>query len=261
MNLGLLDLPAPVLAALDGALAWLGLPALVRVIGYALASAWLCMTLYRRWSRQQELGQISQASLALRQELQAYDGPFDGLMQRVRQLLALNGRHLRLSFVPAMLSGLPLLLLLPWLSNQFSLQFPPPGTPVRVLADGLQQPLSALSWSDPGVSVDATAQAWLVPWPAPDQTLQLRYADQTLLALPLAAPSDQVHAWLPALNWLVANPAGYLPAHAPLTALRLELPVQQLHGLGPQWLGGWLTIYLSAMVLASLYLKWRWQLK
>jgi hypothetical protein len=261
MSFALLDLPAPLLSALDTAMAAIGLPALLRVVLYALLSAWVSMAIYRRWSRQEELAELATATRALRQELSGYDGPFDGLMLRVRQLLRLSGRHLRLSFVPAMLGGLPLLLLLPWLSNQFGYALPQAGTPVQIQAEELQQTTAALTWTDPRVSWDADTQSWTVFWPGADQPIELRQGEQTLLSLPLAAASDVVHPRMPLFNLLIGNPAGYLPDSAPMSALRLDLPEQQLHGVGPTWLRSWLTVYLAAVVLFSLWFKWRWKLQ
>lgn len=258
MNAGVLDWPAPLWSALDSALA-LALPGVLRVLLYALVSAWLCMTIYRRLSRQQELADISAESRRLRAELAGYDGPFDGLMQRVRRLLGLNGRHLRLSFVPALLAGLPLLLLMPWLSNQFGSYFPTAGTPIQIVPEELSVAPTALIWTTNDVRWDEQAQAWTLPWPS--TPVSLRHGEQTLLTLPMPAPAALLHPRVPSFNWLIGNPAGYLPETAPMAAVHLDLPEQELLPIGPGWLRGWLAIYLIAMVIASLYLKWRWKLQ
>lgn len=261
MNLGLLDLPAPLLSWLDAGLAWVGLPALLRVLLYALASAWLCMWLYRRFSRQSELTELASASRELRRELANYDGPFDGLMQRVRKLLGLSSRHLRLSFLPAMLGGLPLLLVLPWMSNQFGLELPEPGDTVAITPTGLEQPVESFTWSDPSARWDEATESWQVSWPTATQRLELQHDQLSLLSLPTVAPAGIVHRHVPVFNWLIGNPAGYLPDNAPLSALYLKLPEQQLHGLGPGWLRGWLAVYLIAMLVFSLGFKWHWKLQ
>jgi hypothetical protein len=257
----LLDLPAPLLSWLDAVLETTGLPPVLRIVLYAILSAWLSMTIYRRCSRQEELATLSASSRALRQELAAYDGPFEGLMQRVRRLMRLSARHLRLSLVPALLGGLPLLLLMPWLSNQFGLAPLPAGTLVLVVPEGLQQPRSSLQWTDPAARWDEQARGWRVPWPAQDQPVELRQADRVLLRLPPAVPAAIVHRRMPAFNLLVGNPAGYLPDDAPLAALRFDLRERELHWFGPAWLRGWLATYLVSVFAFSLALKWRWKLQ
>lgn len=261
MNYGLLDLPTPLLTAVDDGLAWLGLPAVVRILVYAAASAWLCMTLYRRLSRQSELAELAASSRELRRELSDYDGPFDGLMQRVRKLLGLSSRHLRLSFLPAMLGGLPLLLLLPWMSNHFGLEAPAAGSAVTITVESMETSGSAPQWSGPQATWNGETQAWQVKWPEPEQSIELSAEGQVLLRLPLESPASIVHRRVPAFNWLLGNPAGYLPDAAPMFALHLDLPARQLHGLGPDWLRGWLAVYLIPMVLFSLAFKWRWKLQ
>ena len=261
MSLGLLDLPAPLFDALDGAAAALGLPAGVRVALYATASAWLCMALYRRLSRQDELAGLAARTRALRAELATYDGPFEGLMQRVRELLRLSGRHLRLSFVPALVAGLPLLLLLPWLSNQFGLRLPAGGEAVQVRAIEPTVDASALVWSDPSARWDAEAGAWTLAWPAREAPVRLTHRGAALLELPLPAPAGVVHAFVPGFNHLIGNPAGYLPEGAPLAALEFDLPAQALQPFGPAWLRGWMALYFGVLIAVSLVFKWRWKLQ
>lgn len=261
MNYGLLDLPSPLLTAIDDGLGSLGLPAVVRLLLYAAASAWLCMALYRRLSRQSELAELATASRALRRELADYDGPFDGLMQRVRKLLGLSSRHLRLSFLPAMLGGLPLLLALPWMSNHFGLEMPAAGSAVTVTIEGMESSASLPRWTDSQASWNSETKEWQVRWPESEQPIELRDEGQVLLRLPLEAPASIVHRRVPAFNWLLGNPAGYLPDTAPMFALHLNLPARHLHSLGPQWLRGWMAVYLIPMVLFSLVFKWRWKLQ
>jgi hypothetical protein len=70
-----------------------------------------------------------------------------------------------------------------------------------------------------------------------------------------------VHRRLPVLNLLIGNPAGYLPDSAPLEAVHLALPAQELLPWGPSWLRGWLVVYFATLLLASLFWKWRWKLQ
>lgn len=259
-DFGLLDLPAPLLQLLDQGLAGLGLPALVRVLLYGIGSGWLSMALYRRFSRQSELTELGAAARALRRELAGYDGPFDGLIERTGKLLRLSSRHLRLSFVPALLAGLPLLLVLPWLSNQFSLSWPATGSPVQIRAEGLSAAAQGPVWSDPQTRWDPTTQTWTVPWPDPARPVELAWQGQILHRLPGGHPVAIVHRRQPIFNALIANPAGYLPDDAPLAALQLDLPQRDLHPYGPSWLRGWLFCYLMTMFVSAVFLKWRWKL-
>jgi hypothetical protein len=166
VTLGLLDLPAPLWSLIDDALTAIGSPALVRVMLYAIGSAWISMAIYRRTSRQSELAILAAQSRALRDELASYDGEFAGLMQRVRRLLRLSARHLGLSFVPAVLGGLPLLFVLPWLSNNFSYRLPEVGTRIDVVPQGVEDAAKALQWQPHDPGWDATLGGWRVDWPA-----------------------------------------------------------------------------------------------
>ena len=62
------------------------------------------------------------------------------------------------------------------------------------------------------------------------------------------------------LDWLVRNPAGNLPADAPVELIEFGLPSQQLQPFGPDWLRGWEAIFFSTLIIASLWLRWRWKM-
>lgn len=258
--MGLLDLPAPLLDLLDAALGQLGLSPLVRVLVYAAASGWLSMAIYRRCSRQSELAELGRTAAILRRELAGYDGPFDGLVSRIRCLLRLNMKHLRLSLVPALLAGLPLLGVLPWLSNHFELEPPLPGSSVQLRPVGLTTGYAALKWSAPGARWDEHQQAWHLDWPSAGEAIGLAWNDIALLQIPLTRPATVVHKRLAIWNMLVANPAGYLPPEAPMDQVVFDFRPLELHPFGPSWLRGWLGVYLIAMMLCSLILRWKWKL-
>ncbi|MBD8526481.1 hypothetical protein [Pseudomarimonas arenosa] len=260
MSDGLLDLPAPLFDALDSGLAWLGLPPLARLMVYATASAWVSMALYRKCSRQDEIKHVSEAARSLRAELADYDGPFDGLLQQVSALFRLSARHLGLSFGPALLSGLPILLVLPWLSNSFEWIRPQPGDAVSIQAIGSQSAIQQLRWNDPEVEWNADQRAWKVSWPDESSKLQLQQAERILLELPLQQVSAVVHQRIPVFNWLIGNPSGYLPDGSAIEQLNIELKPRELIGFGPSWLRNWLTLYLTAVVLISLLLRWKWKI-
>lgn len=266
MSLGLLDLPAPLWSLLDRALAAAWLPALARVALFGALSGWLCMWLYRRWSRQDQLALLAPRVKAARADLAAWDGDFAGLMTRVRTVFALSGRHLRLTFAAALLAGLPVLLVLPWLSNQFGHAWPAPGEPVRVQVLAPTAPAALLAWDRPGQAPAVRTipgeigPAWTVAWPDPGTPLVLTADGADLLELPLAAPVTVVHQRAPLWNWLVGNPAGYLADGVAVEAIAIGLPARQLHAIGPAWLRGWLAVYFIVLVLVSLLLKVRWRL-
>src|SRR5690606_38938328 len=174
-----------------------------------------------------------------RAELAGYDGEFDGLMQRVRRLMRLSARHLGLSLWPALLGGLPLLFVLPWLSNTYSTLAPAPGALVQIVPEQIDVPAEALTWRPRAVARDAESGGWRVPWPDAAEPQQLVHGDEVVLSLPLQAPVTIVHRRLPWLNLLIANPAGYLPDSSPVGTLRLGLPERELVPWGPGWLRGW----------------------
>lgn len=257
MNLGLLDLPAPLLDALDGALDRIGAPVLLRVVAYAAASAWMGMALYRRLSDQRRLAEIGAQVALSQQALARHEGDFATLRILILANLCATLHHLALTLRPALIASLPLLFALPWLSNRFDLMQPQAGTSVSVC---VQPVVQGLHWQASSVTANTASGCWLIPWP--DVKTPATLSDSTgqpLLVIPNAAKSDTVEkfGWF---NWIIGNPAGYLPADAAVARVRIALPQRQIIPIGPAWLRGWVFWYFLAALLVSLWLKWRWRL-
>jgi hypothetical protein len=78
----------------------------------ALVSGALSMWLYARLSPQKRLRAIQRLAARVQRQLKTYDGDFAGAMALSRKNLALAGRRLWLSLLPALASGLPVILVM-----------------------------------------------------------------------------------------------------------------------------------------------------
>lgn len=257
MNFGVLDLPGFLLGPIDDLLGLLHVPAIVRVILWGILAGYASLWIYRRISPQQRIGEVRGQLVELRRQLAGYDGEFAGLMSLVRRQFGLALHQLRLTTGAALLSALPLILILPWLSNAYGVRNPEPGAEIRVCIEPAEA-ASRLHWSVP-TSADASPECQRIHWPDASSVAELREGEVPVLSLPLPAPASIVHKrhWL---NVLVGNPAGYLDAGAAMSAIHLDLPAQELIGWGPAWLRGWEASFLISALIASLWLRWRWKL-
>lgn len=257
MNMGLLDLPALVFAALDHGLVSLSMPAWLRLILWGSLAGYAGMWIYRRLSPQQRIADIRQELAGVQKQLASYDGEFSGLLPLIRKQFGLAMRQLRLTTAAALLAALPVLLMLPWLSNEFSARNPAPGESIVVCAEPAQAAAQWL-WNGSKLASDA-AGCQQVQWPAEGSTQRLTEGNHTLLQLPLPAPVGIVHKrhWL---NVLMANPAGYLPDQAHTTSVHLEMPYPVFFPAGPGWLRGWEFTFFLTVLIVSLWLRWRWKL-
>src|SRR5581483_3116222 len=187
--------------------------------------------------------------------LALHEGGFGELHALIRRNLALSIRQLGMTLKPALIASLPLLFVMPWLSNRFGIEAPAPGTHVAACARPAEA-AQGLRW-EPAAAAPRDG-CWQLAWPADDAHLKLEDAQGTLLfAVPAAPRSDIVHKFI-FLNWLVGNPDGYLPDSAPLDALTLALPQRALVPLGPAWLRGWEPWYFGILLIVSVALKLRW---
>ena len=259
-SVGLLDVAAPARSGGGGPLlGWL--PVWVRVVLWAAFASFLSMATYRLASRQEKLAEVKTQVAATRARLQGFEGEFNELWPILRHNLALAGKQLGLTFLPAMVASVPVLFILAWMSNAFDARPPAPGAPVSVALTAAEgRSLPPVRWAGDGRAVETAPGEWSVPWPADGRTLQLDSADGgRLLTLPTAAPVRTVAQW-EWWNRLIGNPGGYLPTPGDVAAVHLDLPQPTLLPFGPAWLRGWLPTTLLVLVAFSLFLKFRWRL-
>lgn len=254
--MGVLDIAAPLLALIHG---WLmpWMPAAIEIALWAIVCAGVSMGLYRAVSRQQRLkelkGQVRSATL----ELAEYDGDFSGMLDKVGTALRLTMQQLWLTLLPAILASLPVLFVLTWLSNTFEYALPRSGQLITVTVTPAD---AELSWIPAAAATRTGKATWQLAWPALDHPLTVRDRNDIALAsLPLSAPIPVLHKRID-WNWLIGNPAGYLPGNAAVDTLALSLPALDVIPFGPAWLRHWMSLFLAVLVSVSLWLKMKWKL-
>jgi hypothetical protein len=227
--MGLLDLPAPFFDFVDRSL--LGaLPPLARLVLWAIAGAAASLTLYRWLSPQRRIVAAKAAALDTRRRLNAHDGDLESALPLMRQSMKAALRHVGLVFPAALIASLPVLALLVWLDGAYGYQLP--------------QDRQA-----PAVSVEPAR--FSAQWQA-DSSIAVRDQNGAEVAhLTLAEPITRIEKrqWWHAI---IGNPAGYLPEQGPIDSVTIALPERQYLPVGPDWLRSWLTVALTALVIASL---------
>lgn len=228
------------------------LPAAAAVVVWAILAAIVSMLLYTLLSRQETIAALADTAKAARRDLARYDGDFDGLPPLVRRTLTLSLRQLGATIWPATLASLPLLSLLLWLSDAYSVTPPPAGSPVEARIEPTGIPVS---WDPPTMARKTGPATWSVTWPEPDGHVTLRDGQGRSIA---ALPGDAEVTILVKRRWwnlLIGNPAGYLPAEGPVESLEMALPARQLIDVGPAWARSWEALFLTVLIICSLGIK------
>lgn len=233
--MGLLDLPAPLLSALDG---WLApvVPAALRIGLWGVLAGAASMALYAWLSPQQRLARLKAQAKAAREALDTFDGPITEAGALVRATVTAAWRQLAAALGPATLASLPLLFLLVWLSNTFGHEFPQPGRQVEIQT----RPQAPAHW----IRKHEGAPEILIGEPGRGPAL-------TVI---MTAPIPTVHRrhWW---NLLIGNPVGYLPATAAVDEVNVRLPKRRILAFGPDWLAGWEVPFFTALIMSSLIIK------
>jgi hypothetical protein len=235
--MGFLDFPAPLFSAIDSVLG--AIPVLPRLIIWAVITAVISMYLYWLCSAQEKVGQAKERAVTARRKMATYDGhEFDEMWPLARESLAASGKHFVVVLGPALLSSVPALMLIIWVSNHFSYALPEAGKTIGIES----MPENSL----------VSGQ---IEWPAADSILEVRdSAGKPLLSLPLAAAVPVVHkkAWW---NSLIGNPNGYLAGDASADEVRFNLPEITYLNFGPGWIRTWEFSYFLVLIICSLGIK------
>lgn len=229
------------LGGLDAALSFL--PAALRLLLYGGLAGGGAMLLYGRLSPQERLAELQRGLAEARGRMHAYDGDDPRVIWGlVKASLGLSFRQIRLVFLPTLLAAAPVLLAIAWLDAAYAHALPEPGDPVTVDY-----------WTAAGVE---PAPASPVAWPEADAPVALEGpSGATLVTLPL----EHARARLTHRTWwhaLYANPAGYLPAGARVGLVSLGLPERRVLPFGPDWLAGWHAVFLAALTVAAVSVKY-----
>lgn len=256
-NRGILDYPGIVF---DEIYYWIKdwVPAWIIISVFALLAAYLSMWVYAKFSKQEILKKIKPLQQNAKKDLASYDGPFNGLIPLINNNLKLSVQHMWLTLFPALLASIPLLFILLWLSNTFTISEPQAGDQITVEVHSYTP--YGLHWEPQDKVEKLTSNRWILSWPNEFKKLNLmdEYGEK-IVYLPTQTASTVLHKkqWW---NSLIGNPAKYLDDDSLVEQINIEFSEQQIIAFGPTWMRGWLAVFMFELLLFSLFFKWRWSL-
>jgi len=247
--MGLFDLPAPIFGAVDGILG-LAFPPAIRLVLWGVLAGWLTMVAYRRLSNQERIGALKREQKERQREIAEFDGEMDELLPLIFGTLRLGFRQLGLAIGPALLATVPVLFLVAWVAGAFGYIAPQTRSVVEITT---VPEAAQLAWQ-PSSAATATDSGWRVEWPPGETPVIISHDNVAFLALPTREPVPVIHKkqWW---NLLFGNPIGYLPDDLALEQVDIGLPPQQFLPFGPGWLRGWMFLFFSVFLLASVAFK------
>jgi hypothetical protein len=249
--MGVLDVPAPLFAWLDGVMGQFA-PPTARLVLWGLISAAISMGLYWLISPQRKIADTKQRALEARRALDQYQGDFAGAWPRMREMLRLSLKQVGIVTWPAIAASLPVLCVLVWMSTAYGYHFPPPAADPDIRTFPKQ---IAVRWIDGGQAEPRSTASARTPR---IQLLNSQNKVTKVFSLPEPVPALHKRQWW---NILFGNPAGYLPAGAPLNYIEIDLPEQQFLAFGPSWMRSWEFLYLTVLVVGSIVIKVAFRIK
>lgn len=232
--MGLLDLPAPLLAWTDGLLAR-AVAETARVVIWAAAAAVLSMLLYWLLSPQRRLRLLAVEERALRERLSDTSAQLSDGLNSAGRLLRLALLRIGLVLLPACIAALPVVCIMAWLHTHYAYAIPPADAEVPVR-----------------VEPQAATARFVAGAPA---RVEVHNGDGALLqSVPIDAAVPVVHkrVWW---NALIGNPLGYLPDDSAIERIEIGLPAKRYLAIGPAWMRSWEALFITALLAGSLAIK------
>jgi hypothetical protein len=254
--MGLFDLPAPLFTVLDSLMN--GFPALPRLLVWATITGIISMLLYWLCSAQDKVEAAKTRAIDARRKMAAYEGAeFGEMWPRAQESLVSSLKHFTIVLVPAVVSSLPALSLIVWVSGTFGYDLPEAGETINAST----VPVMALQGLTAAPNADnANNDAYELTYPQVGQTAEVTASNGELLTtLPLTTAIPVVHKkqWW---NSLIANPNGYLADSYEVEAIYFDLAPQEFLSFGPGWIRGWEFSYFVLLILVSLAVKFAFKI-
>lgn len=254
--MGFFDLPAPVFDILDRLMAFL--PELIKLIIWGLLAGYGSMALFKRFSNQEKIQGLKAQVKTNQKKMADFEGEMNELMPLVGRTLKLAFQQLGAALGPALLVSIPVIFMLAWLSNSYSLVQPEAGDSYlaevhTTLDSGFNQ--ADYNWENTDrVRWGADDQAWGFAWPAEGNDLIFNHGTDNILTVSANDISPVVHKkqWW---NWIIGNPMGYLPADSNIDQVMFNFRENKVLEVGPGWMHGWMFPFFLSFLVFSLAFK------
>lgn len=234
--MGLLDPPQSVLSWLDAWAAKILAPQ-ARVACWALIGAVLATEIYRWSSPQRRLADLKLEFRDTERRLNKAPESLREAWPLIRKMLRLSLERIWLVVPATLWTGIPILVLLLWMNASYGHRFPTPEETV------------AVEISEPGYRGD-----WRRDAPGTGVAVVTGPTGDILARVSPAAAIPRIKKWR-LWNLLIGNPAGYLPAAAPIEGIEISFPSQELLPIGPDWVRRWEFTFLLLLFLFAMTFK------
>ena len=247
---GLVNLAFPLFNFVDGIVSWI-FSDFLRLILWGVFSGIIAMFGYWLCSNQQRIKGQQNVIAGLKQQLKSNDDQFDDVMKLSLRNLRESFKLLGMVSLPAILSGLPVLVIILWVSFQFGFALPEPGDEVPLHA----YPSNVEVEIEPSGILRGEVDGYILNWP--NDPFSVKIFDpkgEIHSGLPVDPPSNVLHQrrWW---NVLLGNEAGYISAGAEIDVLRFGLQRLQVLPSLPGWMSTWEFTYFLTIVVTSLFIK------
>lgn len=247
-DLGIFDLPAALLTKIDFFLfgSW---PLISKPLVWGGICSVASMLIYLLVSNQQKLLFLKKQSSLLRRKLIFFDGDLEEIWPLTLNLFKLSFNHLFLTFWPVLLASLPVLIVLVWFSNTYSLKPIELDEPILVKIESADE---NLEWSSRAKRV--TANEWQIFWPASEKRVIAKLYNKKVFTLHENSRSSILHKkkWW---NNFIGNPAGYLPPDTKIEKVIPSWRKNEFLKFGPTWMRGWPFLFFVTLICVSLGVK------
>lgn len=232
------------------------MPDVLRICVYGVLCGVISVSIYAWISNQRRIAELKRKARDLRARVLADDIDHRELLRLTRSNLATSFRLLGRTFVPAVVSALPVILAIEWISIHHSFDVPEPGERIRITAVPHSSSLTA---APDNIEFGKQDEMWLAVPDASGQILLCEDGVEVYAGNPFDAPT----AYLQKKKWwnaVMPSRAGYLSADSTIQAVHFEFAKKLFFQNIPEWLATWHFSFFAALVITAVTLRLRFRI-
>ncbi len=228
----------------------------VIILFWALVLSVVSMLIYKLTSPQERLRVLKQEQKEIQELMKDEEVMEEQAVSLAGKLLKVSFRRVCLTFFPAIMSGVPILLMWGFLSYNFDRATPQGGD---IISMNISPTVEGVYVNNQFLASDKEGDI-AFNWPSEGN---LRMGDRhgrEIFDVNRSKPEYFINKWQ-WWNAIIPSPYGYISKNADVDMIWINLPMREYFSFGPWWLRSWFVIFVLGMITFSFLIKFAFKIE
>lgn len=228
----------------------------VIILFWALVLSVISMLIYKLTSPQKRLRILKEEQKEIQQLMKDDEVMEEQAISLAGKLLKVSFRRVCLTCLPAVLSGIPILLMWGFLSYNFDRETPQAGD---VISMNISPAVEGVYVNNQFLAPDNKGEI-AVNWPSEGNLMMGDRQGHEIFDVNRSKPEYFINKWK-WWNVIIPSPYGYIGKNANVDMIWINLPMKEYLTFGPWWLRSWFVVFVLGMITFSLLIKYTFKIE